>query len=143
MVLDYFKIIMTIIGGLFAYLFGGWATSLILLCCFVVFDYISGVIAAAINGELSSKRGLAGASKKVLIFIFVAIANLLDQLLGLAFIMQATIFYYLSSEFISITENAAALGVHVPEVIVDAMANLPKEQARSSPKDQDGGGPLG
>ena len=135
MFLDYFKLFIAAAGGVFAYLFGGWSTGLILLCYFILFDYISGVMAAAVNGELSSKKGFAGASKKVLIFVFVAIANLLDQFLGLGFIMQATIFYYLSSEFISITENASVLGVPVPDVIIKTMAKLPK--------DQDGGGSVG
>lgn len=160
---------MAALGGLFAYLFGGWSTGLILLCFFIVFDYISGMMAASVNGQLSSKKGFAGVSKKILIFVFVAIANLLDQFLGLAFIMQATIFFYLSSEFISITENASVLGVPIPEVIINAMANLPKEQKRANqimhknmykeppvdtfptfnnknlnkPNDQDGGGSVG
>lgn len=137
---------MASVGGLVGYLFGGWSTALILLCYFVFFDYISGVMAAATSGLLSSKKGFAGAGKKLMIFVFVAIAHLLDQMLGLGFIMQATIFYYLSGEFISIAENAAVLGVPIPDVITSTMANLPKTSksiVSNKDPDQEGGGTVG
>jgi toxin secretion/phage lysis holin len=128
MLLDYFKMISACIGAGVGYIYGGWSTPLILLCYFVFFDYLSGVMAAASCGALNSKKGFIGAGRKLMIFVFVAIAHLIDQMLGLGFIMQATIFYYLSGEFISIAENAAILGVPIPTVLRDAMANLPGKE---------------
>lgn len=120
------------VGCMFTYLYGGWTTALVILCYFVVIDYITGVVGAAISGKLSSKKGYAGAGKKLMIFIGVGIAHLLDQLLQTNFIMNGAIFWYMSGELISIGENAATLGMPLPDIVLKALE-----------KTKDGGGTVG
>lgn len=120
-----YKTIATTGGALASYLFGGWSALLGILLAFVVFDYITGVIAAAIEGKLSSNVGLKGIAKKVSIFVIVAVANLVDRALGNAHIFRdATIFFYLANELLSIIENVGRSGVPIPEVIKKAVAVL-------------------
>ena len=120
-----FKSICSIGGALASYLFGGWSALLGILLAFVIFDYVTGVIAAAIEGKLSSNVGLKGIAKKVGIFVIVAVANLVDRALGNAHIFRdATIFFYLANELLSIIENVGRSGVPIPEVIKKAVAVL-------------------
>ena len=68
-----------------AYLFGGGGALLGILLAFVVTDYITGVVAAALEGKLASGIGYKGIAKKVMIFIIVAMAHLADQAIGPGF----------------------------------------------------------
>ncbi|HHV74983.1 MAG TPA: phage holin family protein [Thermoanaerobacterium sp.] len=120
-----FKTITAFGGALASYLFGGWSALLGILLVFVIFDYITGVIAAGIEGKLSSNAGLKGIAKKVGIFVIVAVANLVDRALGNAHIFRdATIFFYLANELLSIIENVGRSGIPIPEVIKKAVAVL-------------------
>ena len=66
--------------------------------------------------KLSSKVGFKGICRKVLIFLLVGIANILDvQVIGTGSILRtAVIFFYISNEGVSLLENAAHLGLPVP-----------------------------
>ena len=88
------------LGGFLGWFFGGFDGFLYALVVFVVCDYFTGVLAAAIKHELSSEVGFKGIAKKVCIFVLVGIANILDtQVLqnGTA-IVTAVIFFYLANE---------------------------------------------
>lgn len=120
-----YNIIVTSGGALASYLFGGWSALLGILLGFVVIDYVTGFLAAAIEGELSSKTGLKGIAKKVCIFAVVAIANLIDAAMGNQHILRdATIFFYLSNELLSIIENVGRAGIPVPSQIQKAVKVL-------------------
>lgn len=121
----FFKGLLAFCGGLLGYLYGGWSDGLYLLVAFVSFDYITGIIAAGKEGLLDPKTGYYGVFKKLFIFIMVAIAHLLDQTLNQHILMLASIFWYAGQEFLSITKNFARLGVPVPDMLTNAMANLP------------------
>ena len=116
----------TIIGGFVGWYLGGFDGFLYALIAFVIADYITGVLAAISQRELSSAVGFRGIAKKLLIFVLVGLANLLDvYILGHAGVLRmATIFFYISNEGISLIENAAHLGLPVPQALRDALASL-------------------
>lgn len=64
------------LGGFLGWFFGGFDGFLYALVVFVVCDYFTGVLAAAIKHELSSEVGFKGIAKKVCIFVLVGIANI-------------------------------------------------------------------
>ena len=99
------------------------------LIAFVVIDYITGVIAAAVQKRLNSTVGFKGIAKKLGIFILVALGHIIDaQILGDGDALRtAVIFFYLSNEGLSIIENAVAIGLPVPEALKNALAHLDKE----------------
>lgn len=124
-----FKTISAAIGAMLAYLFGGWSALLGILLAFVITDYITGVIAAGLDGELKSEIGFKGIAKKITIFVIVAMAHLVDRALGLdQVLMSAAIFFYISNELISIIENSGRIGLPVPSMLQKAIAIL-KEKA--------------
>ena len=107
------------VGGWLGYFLGGCDGLLYALLAFVVVDYITGVMCAISDHTLSSKVGFKGICRKVLIFLLVGIANILDvQVIGTGSVLRtAIIFFYISNEGVSLLENAAHLGLPVPEKI--------------------------
>jgi toxin secretion/phage lysis holin len=96
------------------------------LIAFVVIDYITGVMCAITDKTLSSEVGFKGICRKVLIFLLVGIANILDvQVIGTGSVLRtAVIFFYLSNEGISLLENAAYLGLPVPQKVKTVLEQL-------------------
>ena len=120
-----FKTLITSIGAISGYLFGEWSVLLQILLAFVIIDYISGLIASGTEGKLSSKIGLRGIAKKIMIFVLVAVGHLVDKALGDGSMIQnAVIFFYLGNELLSIIENAGRTGLPVPEQIKNAVQIL-------------------
>lgn len=119
-----------IIGGISGYLFGEPDSFLYCLIAFVLIDYISGVIAAGINKELSSRTGLIGISKKAFIFLIVAMANIADTILigGENVLRTAVISFFIMNEGISILENADKAGVGVPPILHKFIAMLKNKE---------------
>ena len=114
------------IGGWLGYFLGGCDGLLFALMAFVVIDYITGVMCAINDRKLSSEVGFRGICRKVLIFLLVGIGNIIDvQVLGSPGVLRtAVIFFYLSNEGVSLLENAAHLGLPVPDAIKTVLEQL-------------------
>lgn len=114
------------VGGWLGYFLGGCDGLLIALVVFAVVDYITGVMCAVSDHSLSSAVGFKGICRKVLIFTLVGIANIIDvHVIGDGSILRtAVIFFYLSNEGVSLLENAAHLGLPVPEKLKDVLEQL-------------------
>lgn len=114
------------IGGWLGYFLGGCDGLLYALIAFVVIDYITGVMCAIANHTLSSEVGFKGICRKVLIFLLVGIANILDiHVIGSGSVLRtAVIFFYISNEGVSLLENATHLGLPVPEKIKTVLEQL-------------------
>ncbi len=89
-------------------------------------DYITGVMCAIADKKLSSEVGFKGICKKVLIFILVGIANILDvYVIGTGSILRtAVIFFYISNEGLSLLENAGHLGLPIPTKLKEVLEQL-------------------
>ena len=120
------QLVFAAVGGWFGYFLGGCDGLLIALVVFVVVDYVTGVMCAVSDKELSSKVGFRGICRKVLIFILVGAANILDaQVIGSGSVLRtAVIFFYLSNEGVSLLENAAHLGLPIPKKLKDVLAQI-------------------
>ena len=114
------------VGGWLGYFLGGCDGLLYALIAFVVIDYITGVMCAIISRELSSAVGFKGIFRKVLIFLLVGIANIIDvQVIGTGAVLRtAVIFFYISNEGVSLLENAGHLGLPIPEKIKTVLEQL-------------------
>ena len=116
----------TAVGGWLGWFLGGCDGLLYALIAFVVIDYITGVMCAINDQSLSSEVGFRGICRKVLIFLMVGIANILDvNVIGTGSVLRtAVIFFYISNEGVSLMENAAHLGLPVPEKIKVVLEQL-------------------
>ena len=120
------QLVIAAVGGWLGYFLGGCDGLLIALVIFVTCDYLTGIMCAITDKKLSSEVGFKGICRKVLIFLLVGIANIVDvQVIGTGSVLRtAVIFFYLSNEGVSLLENAAHLGLPVPEKMKDILAQL-------------------
>ena len=120
------QIAFTAFGGFLGWFLGGVDGFLYALIAFTVIDYITGVMCAITDKNLSSSIGFKGICRKVLIFTLVGIGNIVDvYVLGQGGVLRtAVIFFYLSNEGVSMLENAAHLGLPIPDKLKDVLAQL-------------------
>ena len=114
------------IGGWLGYFLGGMDGLMIALIIFMVLDYITGMMCAVIDKKLSSAVGFKGICKKVLILMLVGVAHIVDlHVVGTGDALRsAVVCFYLSNESVSMLENAAHLGLPIPEKLKSVLAQL-------------------
>ena len=120
------QFILTAVGGWLGYFLGGCDGLLFALVVFAVVDYITGVMCAISDKKLSSQVGFKGICRKVIIFMLVGIAHMIDvNVIATGSILRtAVIFFYLSNEGVRLLENAAHLGVPIPEKLKVVLEQL-------------------
>lgn len=130
------QMVFAAIGGWLGYFLGGCDGLIIALVVFVIVDYLTGILCAIEDKSLSSEVGFKGIAKKVVIFLLVGIANILDvEVIGTGSVLRtAVIFFYLSNEGISILENSTHLGLPVPKKLKDVLEQI---HDRSEEKEDD------
>ncbi len=124
------QLIFISIGYWVGWLLGGIDGFLYALIIFTIVDFITGVMCAVVEKRLSSKVGAKGIFKKILIFLLVGLANIIDtQLIGSHSVLRmSVIFFYIANEGISILENAAAIGLPIPKKLTEVLEQLKKEE---------------
>ena len=105
---------------------GSFDSLMYALVAFIVTDYVTGLLCAIVERNLSSAIGFKGICQKVFILALVGVANILDvHVAGSGCVLRsAVIFFYISNEGISIIENAARIGLPVPKKIQAVMKQL-------------------
>ena len=131
------QLVFTAMGGWLGYFLGGCDGLLIALVLFAVVDYLTGIMCAVADQKLSSQVGFKGICRKVLIFLLVGIANIIDvQVIGTGSVIRtAVIFFYLSNEGVSILENAGHLGLPIPEKLKAVLEQL-HDRAENEKEDE-------
>ena len=131
------QLVFAAVGGWLGWFLGGCDGLLYTLLAFAAVDYVTGIMCAVVDKKLSSAVGFKGIFKKVLIFTLVGIANIVDvQVLETPGVLRtAVIFFYLSNEGVSMLENAAHLGLPVPDAIKTVLEQLHDRSNTTTPKD--------
>ena len=122
------KITFTLILGFLGKQIGGFDALMTTLLTFITMDYITGIMKAIINKELSSEIGYKGIFKKILIIFIIAISHELDSIFNNTSIRYLVITFYIINEGISIIENASILGLPIPKKIQNTLNNLKTDQ---------------
>ncbi len=128
------------VGGWLGYFVGGVDGLMTALLILMVMDYVTGVMCAVIDRELSSSVGFRGIFKKVLILMLVGVAHIVDLHVvrsGEA-LRSAVICFYLSNEGVSVLENAGHLGLPIPEKLKGILAQL-HDRIEEADETEDGG----
>lgn len=132
------KTFIAAIGTALTWLFGAWDKALVALILFMVLDYVTGLIKAYVNKQISSDIGLKGIARKCLILIVLIVAVMLDRLLSTgAWVFRTLVaYFYIANEGISLLENCSQLGLPIPKKLQDALVQL-KEGNKKEIKEQD------
>ena len=133
------QIAVTALGGWLGFYLGGLDGLLITLIIFVALDYLTGIMCAIVDKRLSSEVGFKGLFRKVLIFALVGMAHVIDtHVVGTGGALRsAVIAFYLSNEGVSMLENAARLGLPVPDKLKDILAQLHGKEDEVLPSQDD------
>lgn len=117
------------VGAVLGFMYGEVTGLFWALIAFMATDYITGVVVAAINKQLSSEVGFRGLAKKLMILVFVSLGHIADMYVlgGTPVAMSAVMLFYIANEGLSIIENAGNLGLPVPKKLKDIMVQLKKE----------------
>ena len=128
-ILNWIKGAAAAIGGIAAYIWGGWDPLIIVLVAMVSIDYITGVINAGLQHGLSSQVGFKGLLKKIVIFMIVAVGTLIDRIIPAtnAAVRTAVCMYYIANEGLSILENAAEMGLPLPSALKKVLGQIRRE----------------
>ena len=131
------QLIFSAVGGWLGFFLGGDDGLLYALVLFVIIDYLTGVMCAIVDKKLSSAVGFRGICRKVLIFLLVGLAQILDvHVLGETGVMRtAVIFFFLANDGLSILENAAHLGLPIPAQMKAVLEQLHHRSEKSGHAD--------
>ncbi len=123
---NFFKQIIAFFCTVLGFIFGDMDGMMVALIALIVLDYISGVIAAAVEKKLSSAVGAKGIAKKIFMLLIVAVANIVDiNVIGEGHVLRTvTTVFYIANEYISLIENAGRIGVPVPKKLLDVLEQL-------------------
>ena len=120
------QLVFAVIGGWLGWFLGECDGLMYALIAFVIADYVTGVMCAVSDKRLSSEVGFKGICRKVLIFVLVGMANILDMhVIGTGCVLRtAVLFLYISNEGVSVLENAGHLGLPVPARLLNVLEQL-------------------
>lgn len=122
------KIIKTIFSFLstsLIYLLGGWDIALQSLLIVIILDYLTGISKSYVSKKLNSNKGLKGIVKKLCMLCMVAVACIVDRVVGETGLIRTLIIYYLvANEGLSIIENLSEMNILVPKILKDKLEQL-------------------
>lgn len=118
------------IGGFIVSMLGGWDKLIMALIILMCLDYITGLIKAYYNKELSSQIGFKGLTKKVLILVIVAVSVVAEDMLGIPAIREIVIMFFAVNEALSILENAGQMGLPLPENLKQALLQIRNKEEK-------------
>ncbi|MEG0377036.1 MAG: phage holin family protein [Eubacterium sp.] len=102
------RVATAVLGGTLSFIFGGFDDLMVVLTALVCLDYLSGVIKGVYRHELSSKKGFYGILKKLMIYLVVSAAYMVQRIITPELpLRDITALFYITNEAISLLENAA------------------------------------
>ena len=118
--------IVLILGAIFGFLFGDTKGCIIALVVLICLDFISGVLTGFVEKNLSSQVAWKGIVRKLYELLIVIAAHMVDKYVIETgdVILTAVCFLFISTEGISLLENAARLGVPIPRKLVITLSQL-------------------
>ncbi len=97
---------------------------MVALLILIVLDYVTGLLKAIYNKQLSSEIGFKGIIKKVLLLIVVGVSVLVQNNFGIPAIREIVIMFFAINEAISLLENASQMGLPIPEKLKNTLLQL-------------------
>lgn len=137
------------VSALFFNLSSWWVSRPILttLALLTTLDVIAGILKAVADKRLNSTTSYIGMSKKAMMFVVIGVVEVLQPFLTIPITQMVTMFYVLT-EAISIIEQAASIGLPLPQGLLDALAKVdPKSLTGTTysppkPPEENGGTPI-
>lgn len=121
---NWISVVFGLIGGVFTYWLGGWDVMLKTIVFLAVVDYVTGIIKGVYTKSLSSEIGFKGLLKKIVMFIIIAVAFAMQNLMNNTIpLREVVIMFYIANEALSLLENAAIF-IPIPQKLKDVLLQL-------------------
>lgn len=137
------------LGGIAAFLYGGWSGAMTCLIFCMAVDYLSGLVVAGFGrslksecGGLDSHIGWIGLAKKVITLILLAVVHVIGLTVpGAEALFEIAVIGYIANEAISICENARLMGISLGPIngLLDVLKPI-NEKNKEEKKDLDDAG---
>lgn len=126
------KAVIGVLMSFVTFLFGPWHMLLYVLGVLFIFDFITGLVAAGLEGNISSREGIKRIPAKVGMAVIIALGHFADVALQTdTFFRDACLYFYCTNEILSIIENAGRIGVPIPDIMRDAVKILRNKDQES------------
>ena len=126
-----FSVIAGVLGGFFCQWLGGWDALLKALVGLVILDYFTGVLKAIYTKQLSSSVGYKGLIRKIMIFVVISTAVIVQSVLGESIpLREISIVFFICNEGISLLENSSYF-IPIPTKLKDTLIQLREEKEDS------------
>ena len=123
----YLALIWTSWVSLIVWLIGGFDLLAKVLLALIVLDFLTGLWVGYKEKKLNSQRAFKGLKKKLLIMIILCGSSLMHRLVPDLGFRTLVGMFYCATELLSITENAAKVGVPIPKKLKRALEQLKEE----------------
>ena len=121
---NWISVVFGVIGGGITYWLGGWDVSLKAILALAVLDYLTGIAKGIHTKSLSSEIGFGGLLKKVVMFVLIAAAFVVQNWMNNAVpLREVVIMFYIANEGLSLLENAAMF-IPIPQKLKDVLLQL-------------------
>ena len=126
---NFFTAVVAALGAICGFLFGELTGLLIAVIVLMIIDYITGLASSFVLKTTDSKVSWRGIIKKLVMFMILIVAHILDVYVlnlgeGTAAIMPLVEFLFIANEGLSIIENAGKLGIKLPKALRNALVQL-------------------
>jgi len=130
----HFSAAFAVLGTVANSFLGGWDVILQLLIMCMVVDYATGLLGAIRTKTVNSEVMFWGGVRKGVLFLVIAMAVMLDQLVGnqSPVFRTLTLYFFIGREGLSIVENLGVLGVPMPAFFKKILEQL-KEKGDATP----------
>lgn len=119
------KSILSAVATTLLFILGGWDIALQSLIIIMIIDYLTGISKSYVAKKLNSNKGFKGIVRKLAMLGIVAIAVIIDRLIGDTGLIRNFIIYYLvANEGLSIIENLGEMDIIVPEFLKTKLEQL-------------------
>ena len=118
--------IVAVAGTVVSAFLGGWDVALKVLIFCMIADYVTGLFGAIKSKSVDSEVMFWGGIRKGIVILVIALAVLLDELLGndAPIFRTLALYFYIGREGLSIIENLGVLGVPLPAFVAKVLGQL-------------------
>ena len=129
---DFFKSL----NEVFSWFLGNPDEAMCTLIIFMAADLLTGIMSSIADHQFSGNMLLKGIAKKICILILIGIAHTMDLnlLSETEPLRNPVLFFFISSEGISVCKNASKLGVTIPDGLKKELLRMIQEDQNDMPK---------
>ena len=126
------------LNEVFSWFLGNRDEPMCTLIIFMAADLLTGIMSSVVNNQFDDNTLLKGIAKKICILILIGIAHTMDlYLLSRAELLRnPVLFFFISSEGISVCKNASKLEVPIPDRLKKILLQIAQKEKKDESKEE-------